>query len=200
MKIGFYFGSFDPVHIGHINAIRCVLNSKVVDRVIVVPAVQNPWKKSACASFEDRLKMIKMAIMPFGEKCEVSEIERLNDLHYSYKTCQLLKEQCPSDDLFIIGGTDVAETISKWKNYDKVIKPNFGIISVNRVNNGTVKHVYRIDKNNIIIIDNAIEVSSTIIRDILSKGEIAYPLIPFNVENYIKGKKLYLNFSNPTSL
>lgn len=192
MKLGFYLGSFDPIHIGHINAIRCVLNAKVVDKIIVVPAIQNPWKEGAVAPFEDRLKMIKMSIAAFGDKCEVSEIERLNDLHYSYKTCQLLKEQCPSDDLFIIGGTDVAKTISKWKNYDKVIKPNFGFISINRVNNSTAKQINWINKNNVIINDYAVEVSSTIIRDILSKGEIAYPLIPFNVENYIRQKKLYI--------
>lgn len=192
MKLGFYLGSFDPIHIGHINAIRCVLNANVVDKIIVVPAIQNPWKEGAVAPFEDRLKMIKMSIAAFGDKCEVSEIERLNDLHYSYKTCQLLKEQCPSDDLFIIGGTDVANTISKWKNYDKIIKPNFGFISINRVNSSTAKQIHWINKNNVIINDYAVEVSSTVIRDILSKGEIAYPLIPFNVENFLRHKKLYI--------
>ena len=191
MKIGFYLGSFDPIHIGHINVIRCVLNSKVVDKIIVVPALKNPWKYIEPAPFDDRLKMIQMSIQPFGDKCEVSDIEKSNNTHYSYETCQLLKEQYKNDILFIIGGSDVASTISKWKNYDEVISPNFGLIAVNRVNGDSPKHIFWEGRNHVSIVDNALDVSSTYVRQLLKTNTPVYPLIPLNVENYIKSNNLY---------
>lgn len=170
-KIGFLMGSFDPMHIGHVGVIRNVISNGLADKVIVVPCFQNPWKKNTPAPFEKRIEIINIQTAWFGEKVEVSDVEGFIEApYYSYKTLSKLKGQYPDDELFIVCGTDVAESIHLWKNYETDIKPYFGIIVIDR---------------------NDMSVSSTNIRELLKNKIEVYPYLTENALKYIKKEKLY---------
>ena len=76
MKIGLLLGSFDPIHIAHINIASCVLNGGLCDKVLFVVAQHNPWKENNPAPFDVRCDMINASIEAFDGKCEVCELEK----------------------------------------------------------------------------------------------------------------------------
>ena len=164
---GYLLGTFDPIHTGHLQMIHHALTKGGCDKVVVIPTRQNPWKEKQPASYEDRCQMIKNAILPFGDKCELSYSEmELEPPFYSYKTL----ERYRADGGVIICGTDVAEKIHEWKNYETGIKPYFGVLVIPRGEN---------------------DISSTRIRELIKNGQEIYPLVPETVREYITIKKLY---------
>ena len=103
MRIGLFFGSFDPIHIAHINVASCVLNSGLCDKVLFVVAQHNPWKERTPAPFELRCKMVEESIKALGHKCEVCDLEKdIEPPTYTYKVLNKLMELYPQDELFII--------------------------------------------------------------------------------------------------
>lgn len=191
MKIGFLFGSFDPIHIGHLHMISTALCHNVVDKVIVVPTIQNPWKETKPASFKDRCEMIKMAIQPFGDSVELSTIEEsIDGTTYTYKDCQILKEQYKNDDLFIIAGTDVVQQLFKWKEFEKEIKPYFGVIEISR-NSDKISPKHYEYKSYVNIKSIPLDVSSTMIRKMIEDNLNPYPYITSDLIGFIDKQKLY---------
>ena len=100
-KIGLLLGSFDPIHIGHINIIREALN--YVDKVILVPSGHNPWKKNNPAPLDLRVEMCIRAARPFGGSVEVSDIEgTFEPPYYSNKPLNHFRELYKEDEKYII--------------------------------------------------------------------------------------------------
>ena len=161
MNIGFLMGSFDPIHIGHLNMVRLALNSGMLDKVIIVPSGHNPWKKEEPAPFKLRVSMIEASIEEFGDKCEVSPIESTFDPpYYSNKPLNYFRENYKDDKLFILCGTDTLYKIPNWKNAETDILPFYGLID-------------------------------TEVRELIRKGLVVYPLINSKVEKIIKDNGLY---------
>lgn len=187
MKIGFLCGSFDPIHIGHLHMITVALASNYIDKVIVIPTMQNPWKKDAPLPFDIRCAFIKDAIAPFGDKCELLRVEELVEgTKYFYKTSKILREQFKDDELYIIAGTDVVKEIHNWKNYDEEIAPYFKIFEITRNNQ------YTLAKDSSIILHTPImDVSSTLVRTMLQNGKNPYPYITSSIYEVIKTYKFY---------
>lgn len=174
-RIGLLMGSFDPMHIGHLNMIRQILSNDLVDKVVIVPCFQNPWKKNHPASFDDRIEIIKKEVEWFGKMVDVSNIEAsIEPPYYSYKSLSALRKEYPEDELYIICGTDVADKIHLWKNYDDDIRPYFGVIVVDRTDS-----------------DGGIKISSTQIREMLKDGKEVYPYVPEKALKYILENKIY---------
>jgi nicotinate-nucleotide adenylyltransferase len=201
-KIGFLMGSFDPIHIGHVNMIRVALNSGLLDKVIVVPSGHNPWKKEKPAPFELRVKMIESSIKSFGDKCEVSPIEGTFDPpFYSNKPLNYFREKYSEDELFILCGTDTVHRIPKWKNAGTDILPYYGIIEIARgedaLDDDSVRFVEDSKGNKYpyqrIIQGSTMTASSTEVRNLIKDELITYPLINEEVAHIIKENKLYLN-------
>ena len=91
MKIGVLLGSFDPIHMGHLYMATSALNDNLVDRVLFVPSVQNPWKEES-TDFRHRCFMVQLAIDEL-DHCHLSSIDfRTSEPHYSVNTLMLLKE------------------------------------------------------------------------------------------------------------
>lgn len=202
MRIGFLMGSFDPIHIGHVNMIRSVLNSNAVDKVVVVPSGHNPWKQNDPAPFELRLQMIREAIRPFGDRCEVSDIESTFEPPYtSNKPLGHFKEAYGSDERYIICGSDTVKKIPRWKNFETEINPFYGIIELAREssseNKGSyVMHYFASDgtertKAIKVVKTNVMSVSSTEIREAIARGDFAYPLIDMTTLSIIKRNNIY---------
>jgi nicotinate-nucleotide adenylyltransferase len=203
MKIGFLLGSFDPIHIGHINMIREALN--FVDKVIVVPSGHNPWKKDINpAPFDLRVEMISQAILPFGKLVEVSDIEgTFEPPYYANKPLNYFREKYKNDELYIICGSDTADKIPYWKEASTDILPFYKIISLERDNVGThlsgndwqIRKVESTDGKtyeykHVFILPFAI--SSTYIRRLIKERKIIFPLLPQGVLEIISANKLYM--------
>lgn len=179
-KIGFLLGSFDPVHIGHLYMATEALNLNLVDKVIFVPAFQNPWKEKS-ADFWHRCSMLSSAIADIPN-CAVSEVEKLlHPPYYSYNTLRVLKDQYPNDDLYLIVGADVASEIKNWNNGSWILS-NYRLITVRRDG---------YDYKAVLDIPNTLNVSSTYIRDLYKQKKQVYPLVPKELDVYIKKYKIY---------
>jgi len=203
-KIGLILGSFDPIHIAHINIASCVLNSGLCDEILFVVAKHNPWKSNEPAPFDLRCDMVQLSITPFGGACKVCELEKdIEPPTYSYKVLTKIREQYPDDELYLITGTDTFNKLPGWKNWKTDIEPYFKVICVDR-NLISGKDVGMKNEDAFIVgsfdcligqIDNVIprtlDVSSTMIRNMVANGQNPYPLVAKDVLNIINTYKLY---------
>ena len=205
MKIGILLGSFDPVHIKHVEIISEVLNLDLVDRILVCPTVQNPWKDVSPAPFELRCQMLDAALEPLQEvfpgRVLVNDFEKtLTPPTYSYKLLNLIREVYPNDELYIICGEDIIPSIKDWKNFETDIQPYFRYIMFTRPSNSTetddskVSSMFinsEINMEGIKVTKRSNEISSTMVKKIISNGKCPYPLINKNVFDIIKREGLY---------
>ena len=120
MKIGLYFGSFNPVHVGHLIIANYIANHTNVEQVWLVVSPQNPLKQSNSLLNEyHRLALVNTALE--GEtKIRASDIEfRLPKPSYTVDTLAYLHEKYPDYDFVIIMGSDSYQNLHKWKNYER---------------------------------------------------------------------------------
>lgn len=123
MNIGLYFGSFNPVHVGHLIIANHVVNNTPLDQVWFIVSPQNPFKNSSALLNEyDRLHLVNIAIE--GEnKLRASNVEfKLPKPSYTIDTLTYLHEKYPQHTFSIIMGSDGFQNIDKWKNYELLIK------------------------------------------------------------------------------
>lgn len=177
MKIGVFVGSFDPVHNGHTNVMNYLINKKVVDKVLVI-ATGNYWNKQNLTDLDKRLDMLDLI------KKDNIIIDKIhNNLKYTYQILNALKKENQNDEFYLVIGADNANTLYKWKRYDKII--NNGIIVVGR---DDIKINLKINKL-IYINKNFGSISSTKIRTNLNDFKI---YLDDKVYDYIKRNKLYI--------
>lgn len=126
MKIGIYGGTFDPPHLGHMEAARASVAALGLDKLIFMPAKRPPHKQMAenSASPEDRLAMT--ALMADGlllpKVTEVSELElRREGKSYTSDTLRALKERYPDDELWLLMGTDMFLTLQNWHEPEQIM-------------------------------------------------------------------------------
>ena len=214
-KIGLLLGSFNPVTIAHVAMASNIINSGLCDKVIFVVAKHNPWKKKIePAPFDLRCKMVEAAIKPLGDKAEVSCVEEeFEPPVYSYLPIGKALEAYPDDEIYIIAGSDTIERIPHWKNFETHIKDKVGFIEVSRGDKGDSlpldsEKPFEID---IITLANGfnkyrseevglnvkvlrikrMDVSSTIVRNMISKGMNPYPYVTKEVLEIINDNNLY---------
>lgn len=164
MKIGLYFGSFNPVHIGHLVIANHAINETDLNQVWFMVSPQNPFKQSASLLNENhRLHLIKAAIE--GENnLRASNVEfNLPKPSYTVDTLAYLKEKYPAHEFSILMGSDGFENLDKWKNY-KVIAGNHKIYIYKRPG----FEIKQTHGANIHILDAPLlEISSTRIRELI---------------------------------
>lgn len=205
MKIGLLLGSFDPIHIAHINIASCVLNSGLCDKILFVVAKHNPWKVHKPASFDVRCEMVESALSPFGKKCEVSRVEEGEEEQvFSYVTIGKLKELYPNDELFLIAGTDTVNDIPNWKNFETHIKDKIELIEISRgeesinfthgvpfLKKATYNEKWNEYKTYYKLVTLKLDISSSIIRYMIEQGMNPTPYVTQDVLNIIKRENLY---------
>jgi nicotinate-nucleotide adenylyltransferase len=206
MKIGLLLGSFDPITVAHVAMASAVINAKLCDKVLFVVAQKNPWKENKPASFDVRCKMVHEAIRPLGDKCEVCRLEEgFKSPVYSYLPIGLIRAIYSKDNIFVIAGTDTIKRIPMWKHFEDKIKGKVGFIEVFRGSVGN-QHSNLIDipipfrvteaeyheLGTVPIIElQRMDVSSTMVREMIKGGMNPYPYITENVYDIIKENKLY---------
>ncbi len=182
MNIGLYFGSFNPVHVGHLIIANHIANYSDLDQVWFVVSPQNPFKSaSSLLNQYHRLHLVKSAIE--GEKkLRASSVEfKLPKPSYTIDTLVYLNEKFPQHVFNILLGSDGFQNINKWKNY-KVILNNYHIYIYNRPGHKVTETFGA----QVTIMDAAVlELSSTKIRDMIKEKKSIRFLVPDIVQEEI---------------
>jgi nicotinate-nucleotide adenylyltransferase len=123
MKIGLFFGSFNPIHVGHLIIANHILNDQLVDKLWFVVSPQNPLKsKGSLLNAYDRLYLVKIATEE-DPRIKVSDLEfHLPPPSYTINTLTYLAEKYPADEFFVIMGADSFQNLHNWKNYEALIR------------------------------------------------------------------------------
>lgn len=196
MKIGLYFGSFNPVHIGHLIIANHIINNENIDEVWFVVSPQNPFKNaSSLLNEQHRLALVKIAIE--GEKkLKASNVEfKMPKPSYTIDTLVYLSEKYNQHNFSLIIGSDSFQNIEKWKNYKQIIQ-NYNILIYNR----PTHFLDKIEQKNIKIISAPLlEISSTQIRKNIKERKSIRYLVTDDVRNEIILKSYYTSsLENPT--
>jgi nicotinate-nucleotide adenylyltransferase len=183
MKIGLYFGSFNPVHIGHLIIANHIINNTDLKKIWFVISPQNPLKLSKTLLNEyQRLHLVRLAIED-DNNLKASDIEfTLPRPSYTIDTLTYLREKYPQHQFAIIMGSDSFQNIYKWKNYQQLIDNNKIIIF--KRPGFEIKKTYP----SLIILDNAplLDISSTTIRNLINNGKSIRYLVPDKVREEIE--------------
>jgi len=186
LKTGFFGGSFDPVHRGHLFMARKAYDHIGLDRLIFIPAYQNPLKENIPANTNHRLNMLSLAIKQ-DPRFSISDFEITNGgKSYTINTVKHIKNIYKDDSLFILIGGDSAASFDKWKDYQEILSSCTPVIFKRKNNN--IPDLFLKDA---IIIDFDCPYSSTEIRNELSAGKIPSEALPDGVSEYIHQHRLY---------
>ncbi|TDD78318.1 nicotinate (nicotinamide) nucleotide adenylyltransferase [Flavobacterium caseinilyticum] len=191
MKIGLYFGTFNPIHVGHLIIANHMAEHSDLDQIWMVVTPHNPLKKkSTLLDDYHRLQMVHLATEDFP-KIKPSDIEfKLSQPNYTVNTLVHLEEKYPNYQFSLIMGEDNLKSLHKWKNYE-VILENHDIYVYPRISIETENILFK-DHPKIHLIDApVVEISSTFIRDNIKKGKNVQPLVPAKVWEYIDHNNFY---------
>lgn len=189
MNIGLYFGSFNPIHIGHLIIANHVLEHSDLDKIWFVVSPHNPLKKSHTLLNEyDRFHLVELAIED-NLHFKASNIEfSLPKPSYTIHTLAYLKEKFPFENFTIIMGSDSYQNLPNWKNF-QVILDNYKIIVYLRPGHPIDEN--QLPQNVKILQAPFLEISSTYIRNCIKENKSIRYLVPDNVRNYIEDNKYY---------
>ena len=190
-NIGLLFGSFNPIHNGHITLATFILKHKPLDEIWFVVSPLSPFKKSKILlDKNDRLDMVKVAIKPF-KKFFVSDIEfKMKTPNYTIDTLNEIKKKYPEDSFSLIIGEDNLENFKNWKDSNLIIE-NFKIYVYPRMLNHS-KKADLINHPNVILSDAPMmNISSSSIREKIRHNEDYKSLISENIKKFVISKSLY---------
>jgi len=189
VKIGLFFGSFNPIHTGHLILANCMAETTDLDKVWFVVSPQNPFKPSKSLLHEfDRYDMVRAAIHD-NYKLEVSDIEfHLPRPSYTIHTLVHLQEKHPDKTFKVIIGEDNLENFRNWKNYERILE-DYGLYVYPRPN---VQPSDLRQHPNVQIVDAPLlDISATFIRNCIRKDQSIRYLVPDAVEEMIRAKAFY---------
>jgi nicotinate-nucleotide adenylyltransferase len=191
MKIGLYFGSFNPVHIGHLIVANTMIEEVSFDRVWLVISPQNPFKlTNGLAPEQDRKAMAQLAVADHGA-IEVSDIEfSMPKPSYTIDTLKLLFKTHTQEEFSIIMGMDNLLYFHKWKEWENILE-KVDIHVYDRTVEGEVPS--RILDHPKVHLHHfpLVHVSSTRLRKQVSEGRSIRYWVPAAVESYIREHGLF---------
>ncbi len=197
MRTGLFGGTFNPVHNGHIAAMRSFKKYCELDRLIVMPTGTPPHKAyERKVSDSDRLKTVGLAVGSLGEVSDY-EIQK-GGKSYTFETLNYLKTLYPDDEFFLYTGSDMLlgfETL--WKNVEGILKM-CTLVTFSRTGDDDEKlkdyaeHLKEKYNAKVLVFDdNPVVISSSRIRELIASGEDVSAYVPEKVLDYINEKNLY---------
>ena len=216
MKIGLFFGSFNPIHIGHLIVANVMAENTDLSKVWLVVSPQNPFKPSKGLLHEfDRFDLVKAAIADHY-KLEASDVEfHLPKPSYTIHTLAHLKEKFPEKEFKVIIGEDNLESFANWKNYQEILD-QFGLYVYPRLNDSVgqarqpltfgqarlndslgqarldvTKSEIKRHENVKMIEAPLLDISATYIRNCIKNNKSIRYLVPESVETMIRVKNFY---------
>ncbi|MDE3234352.1 MAG: nicotinate-nucleotide adenylyltransferase [Bacteroidota bacterium] len=188
MKIGLYFGSFNPIHTGHLIIASYIANHTDLQKVWFVVSPQNPFKHSATLLNEyQRLKLVQLAVEE-DDQLKASDIEfKLPKPSYTIDTLTYLEEKYPQHAFSVIMGSDSLQNFSKWKNAHLILQ-KFKLFVYERPG-----FLINVPEEGKIIVVKAplLEISATLIRNNIKEGKSIRYLVPDVVREEIERSGYY---------
>ncbi len=189
MKTGLYFGSFNPIHIGHMAIANFMIEFSELEQLWFVVSPQNPLKeKKTLLKDYHRLEMVQLAVED-DDRFRASDIEfKLPTPSYTIDTLVYLEEKNPGREFQLVMGADGLRTFHKWKhanliveNYHRLIYPRPGVDmdAISKLPNATVVNA------------PLMEISSSFIRSAIKDGKDVRHLVPVKAYKYMREMHFY---------
>ncbi len=200
MRVGIFGGTFDPPHIGHINMCEIFLRKLSLDALYVIPAYIPPHKTiKSKTSVDERFEMAKLAFSGLSDKIIISDIEiKREGKSYTADTLRAFREH-GFDDLYFLCGTDMLLTLDRWYNPEYIFEST-AIVCVRRENEKendqlikekTELYTKKYNARIIILDADAIEISSSEVREAIKNNNYISSFLTKEIENYIETNNLY---------
>ncbi|WP_395057710.1 nicotinate (nicotinamide) nucleotide adenylyltransferase [Flavobacterium sp.] len=191
MKIGLYFGTFNPIHIGHLIIANHMAEHSDLEQIWMVVTPHNPLKKKDTLLDDyQRLHLVNLATDDYP-KLKPSDIEfKLPQPNYTVNTLAHLRDKFPTYEFSLIMGEDNLNSLHKWKNYDMILQ-NHEIYVYPRVSSDLENIELKNHPKIHIINAPIVEISSTFIRENIKNKKNIQPLLPAKVWEYIDHSNFY---------
>lgn len=204
-QVGLYFGTFNPIHVGHVIIANHLVEYSDLDEVWFIVTPMSPHKtQDSILDNMDRFDMVKLAIEDY-DKLYASDIEfHLPTPNYTVTTLAYLEERYPNTHFSLIMGEDNLKSLHRWYNFEAIIS-NYSILVYPRIADGKVdkniaKNVLRVPQPqgykeleaSIQVVDAPIiELSSSFIRNAIKEGKNARPMLDKKVWEWIDKNLFY---------
>ncbi len=191
MKIGLYFGTFNPIHVGHLIIANHMVEYSDLEEVWMVVTPHNPFKKKkTLLDNHHRFEMVFLATEPY-QHLKPSDIEfKLDQPNYTVHTLAHISDSYPQHEFCLIMGEDNLNGFHKWKNYETILE-HHAIYVYPRISDGKsatslINHprIFKVDAP-------IIEISSTLIRKGIRQQKNVQPLLTASVWEYIDQMNFY---------
>jgi len=191
MKVGLFFGSFNPIHVGHLIIANHLAEHSDLNQVWFVVTPHSPFKKkSTLLDDNHRYQMVDIATEEYP-KLRASDIEfKLEQPNYTIITLTHLEEKHPDYEFCLIMGKDNLNHFHKWKNYELILERH-EIYVYPRISKEKIETKFEQHKKVIFINAPIMEISSTFIRKSIKEGKNIHPMLPENVWQYVDEMNFY---------
>lgn len=191
MKVGLFFGTFNPIHVGHLTIANHIAEYSDLDQVWFVVTPHSPFKKkNSLLDDHQRLEMVYRATKDYS-KLKQSDIEfKLPQPNYTVNTLAHLEEKYPNHEFALIMGEDNLKSFHKWKNYQVILEMH-DIYVYPRMSEGKVETEFDEHPKIHHIAAPIMELSSTFIRKSIKAGKNVRPMLPENVWEYLDEMNFY---------
>jgi len=191
MKVGLFFGTFNPIHIGHLIIANYMAEFSDLDEVWFVITPMSPFKKKlTLLDNHHRLAIANVAVENFP-KLKTSDIEfKLPQPNYTINTLVNLVEKYPHHQFCLIMGEDNLKGFQKWKNHETIIQ-NYELYVYPRISEGKTENQFLNHPKIHSVNAPIVQVSSTFIRKAISKKKDISAMLPPNVWKYIDEMNFY---------
>lgn len=191
MKIGLFFGSFNPVHVGHLIIANHIVENSDLDEVWMVVTPHNPLKKKQSLLDDHHRYQLVLEATEDYPKIKPSNIEfGLPQPNYTINTLIYLGEKYPEHHFNLIMGRDNLNSFKKWKNYDRILEYHDLYVYPRVTASSTIPELFNHER--VHLIDAPIvEISSTAIRKAIKEGKNVRPLMPYRAWSYLDEMNFY---------
>ena len=191
MKIGLYFGTFNPIHVGHLIIANHLAEHSDLEQIWMVVTPHNPLKqKNTLLDDYQRLHLVRLATEEYP-KIKPSDIEfKLPQPNYTVNTLAHLMEKYPQHEFSLIMGEDNLKSFHKWKNYEYILQ-HHDIYIYPRISQEAENLEFKNHPRIHLIEAPIVEISSTIIRDGIKSKKNIRPLLPHSVWEYVDHNNFY---------